>query len=428
MGRFRRHTRGLISENHLDMERHFSLTAWMAALVLALTCCSGPSAKEIAQARSFVAGSARRIITAATRTVSEPGPWEGTRFVQPCDDKVYEGGCWVRDYYYGCLTGEIPPEEMKGVYGWYKSHVDTAGVNAWQVPDVIIHNGAALWVGDRPALDGNPFMVMLAALYYRMTDDRTFLCAEMPFLSRLMENAGKQDGLAFNSDHPNRVGFGFEDSVHMTGKLAYCSVLYYDAAMRAQAICRELDLDGAAFETVARGVKEAFLPTFWDGTCLHASTGLCHGQFDVLAAAYAVSCGLVDERKTARAIVDAFWQYNDELQVNGFYKYVPEAFYHGPEQVWESANQYDWAHVDIYQWGGFWTIGTPHILDAVMKTKGRGAIADVVENLARYVRENGYFEECRNRDGSWRNALYYVQTLGAVDAVLRMWEGEDWTY
>ena len=248
-----------------------------------------------------------------------------------------------------------------------------------------------------------------------------------PYLARLMANADRQDGLAFNSDHPNRVGFGFEDSVHMTGKLAYCSVLYYDASVRALAICRELDLDPSVFEALARGVKNAFLPAFWDGTALHASTGLCSGQFDVLAAAYAVSCGLV-EGKEARAVVDAFWKYNDELQVNGFYKYVPEAFYQSPEQVWESANQYNWAHVDIYQWGGFWTIGTPHILHAVLKTKGRKAVAPMVDALSRYVQENGLFEECRNRDGSWRNALYYVQTLSAVDAVLRMWAGEPWTY
>ena len=126
--------------------------------------------------------------------------------------------------------------------------------------------------------------------------------------------------------------------------------------------------------------------------------------------------------------MDAFWKYNDERQVNGFYKYVPEAFYQSPEQVWESANQYNWAHVDIYQWGGFWTIGTPHILHAVLKTKGRKAVAPMVDALSRYVQENGLFEECRNRDGSWRNALYYVQTLSAVDAVLRMWAGEPWTY
>ena len=400
----------------------------LVALIVPLACsCGSRHAPEITAARAFVAESARRIIPAATRTVSEPGPWQGIRFVQPCDDKVYEGGCWVRDYYYGCLTGEIPPEDMKQVYGWYKSHVDTTGVSAWQVPDVILHNGPALWVGDRPALDGNPFLLMLAALYYRMTGDKEFIRSEMPYLARLMANADRQDGLAFNSDHPNRVGFGFEDSVHMTGKLAYCSVLYYDASVRALAICRELDLDPSVFEALARGVKNAFLPAFWDGTALHASTGLCSGQFDVLAAAYAVSCGLV-EGKEARAVVDAFWKYNDELQVNGFYKYVPEAFYQSPEQVWESANQYNWAHVDIYQWGGFWTIGTPHILHAVLKMKGRKAVAPMVDALSRYVQENGLFEECRNRDGSWRNALYYVQTLSAVDAVLRMWAGEPWTY
>ena len=404
------------------------LNILLVALAAGFASCGSPSGTDISAARAFVKESARRIITASTRTVSEPGPWQGISFVQPCDYPTYEGGCWVRDYYYGCLTGEIAPADMKGVYGWYKSHVDTAGVNAWQVPDVIIHNGAALWVGDRPALDGNPFLVMLAALYYRMSDDEAFIRAEMPFLYALMDNAGKQDGLAYNSDHPNRVGFGFEDSVHMTGQLAYCSVLYYDAALRALEICRELKIDGYPFEDIAKGVKDAFLPTFWDGKVLHASTGLCHAQFDVLAAAYAVSCGLVDDRQTASDIVDAFWQYNDELQVNGFYKYVPEAFYHSPDQVWESANQYEWAKVDIYQWGGFWTIGTPHILNAIMKVKGRKAIKPMVENLAGYVRENGLFEECRNRDGSWRNALYYVQTVGAVDAVLRMWDGEPWTY
>lgn len=393
-----------------------------------ITVYADSMAVELAEARTFVAESARRIIAGATRNVSEAGAWQGIRFVQPCSEGVYEGGCWVRDYYYGCLTGAISPDDIRQVYGWYKSHVATTGTNAWQVPDVIFHDGRPLWVGDRPALDGNPFMVMLATLYYRLTGDEDFIRQEIPFLYALMRHAQKKDGLAYNSNNPNRVGFGFEDSVHMTGKLAYCSVLYYDAAMRAYEVCKELGMEDFPFDDIARKVKEAFLPTFWDGTCLHAATGLCSGQFDVLAAAYAVSCSLVDEEEKARDIVEAFWKYNDELQVNGFYKHVPEAWYHSAEQVWESANQSQWAHVDIYQWGGFWTIGTPHVLDAIAKVKGRQAIAPMVLNLSRYVRENGLFEECRNRDGSWRNALHYVQTVGAVDAVLRMWDGEEWIY
>lgn len=377
--------------------------------------------------KEFVRDNSSIIIKSATRIVAEGSSFDGDEFIQPCDYPTYEGGCWIRDTYYGCLRGTVNKEDIKKTYLRYKSHIELSGLNAYQVPDVILYNGATGWVGDRPALDGNPFMVMFAVLYYRFSGDVQFIKTEMSYLNSLMLNAQTQDGLAYNSDSPNRVGFGFQDSIHMTGKLAYCSVLYYDACKRAELVCSELNITGMSFTSIANSVSSNFLNTFWNGTYLKASTGLCSGQFDIMAACYAVSCGLVTGQ-TATNIIDKVYSYNSELNVNGFYKYVPTEYYYSPTQVWESANQPQWIGVDIYQWGGFWTIGSPHIIDAIQKIKGKDAIKPMVDAMIAYTKSNKLFEECRNLDGTWRNALYYVQTVSAVEICLDIYLGNKWTY
>ncbi|MBQ9819309.1 MAG: hypothetical protein IJM60_03400 [Bacteroidales bacterium] len=377
-------------------------------------------------AAGYVAAASKLCIGEASARVEEEGSFKGLPFVRP-DASIYLG-VFIRDYYYGCLTGMIPVEEMKGVYAYYKAHIDTEGPNAWQVPDVVDAYGIPAWMPgtDRPALDGNAFMVFLAALIYEREGDKAFLREELPYLEKLIENTFRVDGLAYCREDFNRVGFGFQDSVHMTGHLAFCSVLFYDAAVRAERLCQEVGADASAFREVADGVRANFLKTFWTGTFLRASDGLCKDQFDVMAAGYAVSCGLVKGR-TARKMVDAFYRYNDELQVHGFYKYVPEKWYHSPGQVWESGNCV--YPTGIYQWGAYWTVGSPYILGAILKVKGHGAAGPVLRDMLEYViRTDGLFEECRSRDNSYHKAVHYVQSCGAVSVCLRMLQGKEYVY
>lgn len=378
------------------------------------------------EVEAYVSRTSARCIAEATTNVVEEGPFKGIRLVRP-DGGIYLG-VFPRDYYYGTLTGQIPMEDIKAVYAFFKAHIPTEGANAWQVPDVVDNYGVPAWMPgtDRPALDGNAFLVFLAERIYDMGGGKAFLLEELPYLEQLMSHTDRRDGLAWCSRELNRVGFGFQDSIHMTGHLAFCSILFYDAAVRAQRLCKEVGADSSVFKEIARGVRDNFLKTFWTGEFLRASDGLCKDQFDVMAAGYAVSCGLVKGR-TARKMVEAFYRYNDELQVHGFYKYVPERYYFSPGQVWESGNCV--YPTGIYQWGAYWTVGSPYIIGAILKVKGHSATDPVIRDMLEYViSTDGLYEECRSRDNSYHKAIHYVQSCGAVSVCLQMLRGRDYVY
>ena len=269
-------------------------------------------------------------------------------------------------------------------------------------------------------------MVFIASLIYDLSGDKAFVREELPYLEKLVVNTDRRDGLAWCAEDFNRVGFGFHDSIHMTGHLAYCSVLFYDAAVRASRLCKAVGASPKAFDEVAKGVKDNFVRTFWTGEYLKASDGLCSGQYDVMAAGYAVSCGLITG-KTAKKVVESFYQYNDELQSHGFYKYVPEKYYYKPEQVWESGNCV--YPTGIYQWGAYWTVGSPHIIGAILKVKGHEAADPIIRDMIQYVfASGGLMEECRSRDNTYHKAVHYVQSCGAVMTCLRMLQGKESVY
>ena len=377
-------------------------------------------------AQEYMEALSKTCIDEATATVTEEGPFKGMKYVRP--DGGWYLGVYTRDYYYGCLTGQIPVEDIKQVYYFYKAHIATEGKTAWQVPDLLNEDGSPAWMEgtDRPALDGNAFMVFIASLIYDLSGDKAFVREELPYLEKLVVNTDRRDGLAWCAEDFNRVGFGFHDSIHMTGHLAYCSVLFYDAAVRASRLCKAVGASPKAFDEVAKGVKDNFVRTFWTGEYLKASDGLCSGQYDVMAAGYAVSCGLITG-KTAKKVVESFYRYNDELQSHGFYKYVPEKYYYKPEQVWESGNCV--YPTGIYQWGAYWTVGSPHIIGAILKVKGHEAADPIIRDMLQYVfASGGLMEECRSRDNTYHKAVHYVQSCGAVMACLRMLQGKESVY
>ena len=235
----------------------------------------------------------------------------------------------------------------------------------------------------------------IASLIYDLSGDKAFVREELPYLEKLVVNTDRRDGLAWCAEDFNRVGFGFHDSIHMTGHLAYCSVLFYDAAVRASRLCKAVGASPKAFDEVAKGVKNNFVRTFWTGEYLKAS--------------------------------DSFYQYNDELQSHGFYKYVPEKYYYKPEQVWESGNCV--YPTGIYQWGAYWTVGSPHIIGAILKVKGHEAADPIIRDMLQYVfASGGLMEECRSRDNTYHKAVHYVQSCGAVMTCLRMLQGKESVY
>ena len=366
----------------------------------------------LANMKIFADTKGQQIIKDSKKVVTESGRFAGIQITNPATTDTYLG-CWIRDTYYAACCGYISPNELLNVYNLYKTKIYKDSLGIWRVPTVITTEGQTVSVTGVPAIDNNAFYAFIAVLYYELTRDSVWFENEVPYLYTLLTSASYDaDGQIYNNADNNAATFGFYDSVKITGKLAFCNVLYWDALTRVQAVCNRLNID-YDFATKANIIKSLWLPTFWNGTYIKASTALCSGQFDVGAAAYAVSSGMITGTD-AISITDAWYQYRDDLCDNetGMWKYVPTSYYHDSTHVWEAYNQPNWTF-GTYQNGGYWTVMMPYILKAIKFIKGDSIARTYAEKLYNYQYANNNFYEC-NPGGT----MYYCQSVAALRIII----------
>ena len=367
---------------------------------------------------TFNDGVATYSVTNSKHTITEAGDYNGLEYTSPVIGAAYDE-CWIRDFYYTALGGYITDAEILNVYNWYKSHITIIGDYAYWVPDHIGADGTVYYnPGNIPnatkhaPIDGNAYMALLAALYYNNTSSEAFILAELSFLNDLLINSIYADDLVSITAGSLVVSWGFYDAIRIEGKSAFLNVLYYDAFKQMNDICLLLSETGYDFGDYADNIKSLWLSTFWDGTKVKASTGLCSGQFDVNAAAYSIYSGLV-EGGYATNIANAIRSNLPDIEYSGYYQFVPTNFYYDITHVWEG-------YISVvtfgeYQNGGYWTIALPWILNAIKLVDSDKADYLLRKSLTFYM----YY----NKHSEWRNAStngvdYYCANAGQIKKAL----------
>ena len=319
----------------------------------------------LAEGTAYITTRMASVITSSTKTITEAGDYNGKTFVSASINHVK---CYPRDYYYIALGGFVTDANILDIYNWIKSHVATTGDDAYWVADSIGADGTEYYQRtDINALDGPPFLALLALLYYENTGNDAWITGEMDFLEALLINSDYQDNLIYTDSSDPKVSWGFYDEVYMDGKLAFANILYYDALKRLADICVDLELTGYDFATYANNIKAAWTTTFWDGTKVKAATGACAEQFDIPAACYALSSGIV-EGTIATAIRNAIIANTSDIIKYGLVKYVPTAYYHNETQIWEDYDLRVWSTIGNYQNGGYWFVPLQYLIPALKNT------------------------------------------------------------
>lgn len=244
--------------------------------------------------------------------------------------------------------------------------------------------GAEPW-GTYPPADDHFEFVHLAWLLSRQTRDQKFLfrkVGDLTLLDRLRAAFlspvfDRQTGLFSTSLSARAVGFGFCDSVTVTGKVLYPSLLRWRAAKELFDLTKD-----RAFLKVADSISKAIPEAFWDERSgwLMAATEIGQ-QPDVWGTLLALHLGMVGSDravKIRKTVIEAYSR--GTITLESAVRHIPTDHDFSNSSAWEKALPAK----GIYQNGAYWHTPTGWLIEALFrgdKALGRKAFQDYVAHL-----------------------------------------------
>jgi len=291
--------------------------------------------------------------------------------------------------------------------------------------------------GYYPSLDDHFYFVEMAWHAVVVCGREDLLCASVagvPLLERLalafaVPQVDPASGLVVCDESHRGVSFGFTDTIVHTGKLLFCSLLRYRAAVRmADLLARAGDRSAAeAYAGIAATISSGIPGTFAHrGGLLAASTGLS-AQPDVWGSAFAVAIGALAEPAATR-VVDALNQalVSDTIAWKGNIRHVPVDGDFSTSTAWERV--VDRQPRNRYQNGAYWGTPVGWVCEAVARTAPAVAerlaldyVGDLREGDYRQGLTYGAPWECMHPGGDHRqNAVYMCSVTAPLGAFRRL--------
>lgn len=275
----------------------------------------------------------------------------------------------------------------------------------------------------------------------------SFMGKHLIGLSRALNQVPRdhETGLVWSSAANPRIGYGFQDTVALTGGMAYASVLLYEAAATICSAVRRYDLghnNATSFDgcTVSNRIAQNLGRELWnsDAGMLSAASSLGKVQIDVWASAYAalVSSGwswldialpvLPLLSRQSRDSVVAYLSSNTQtLFAAGQSRNLPAA------QVWpqqycvpatvaatappqaprcaSTGSGYDLNPPGYYQNGGYWSVPMFHVLPALALNRSNAQSCALVREFVANVR-------CHEDINEWVDAYGLPRGVGNYSA------------
>jgi hypothetical protein len=307
---------------------------------------------------------------------------------------------YVRDFAYMAESAPefIPAEHLRAVIALLIAHLSPAGL----CPERISNDGEVIYVchGARPAADSPLFLAKLCGAYARRGGDRTFLADLLPALQRTLGTVPVEPdtGLVWIDPAAPHTAYGFTDTIAITGRHLFCSLLRLEAweivGRLAAELGRSADVVSATHE--AQRVR-AHLGLLWseEHHLFLAGSHDCR-QADVWGSAYAGVIGAVDagrHREVAQTLLAQRHRFLLRGQVR--HLLLPE--------VWERRIvEADWTAPGRFQNGAYWGTATGWIAENFERVApGQGL--ELLRELTADFAAHGIWE-CIGPDGYTRIA------------------------
>lgn len=367
---------------------------------------------------------------------------------------------WVRDYAMSLECGLMTEEEI--VHGFLMIARTQQGPKEWKldtgafVPPYAIADhinfdgkpvfypgtyssgpdqGNGIW-GTLPPIDDHYYFIHAGHYIYKNYPDQSILSVKengMEILERMRRafdasGVDEQTQLAATYDDRRAVGFGFCDTIVKAGKLLFCSLLRWRAAMQLAEMCAESgdQKNAKRYASIASKIQESIPKTFVDegeiGGWLRAATISCR-QPDVWGTLFALQLGVLDDETAKRAretVADAVER--GTIEYLAAVRHVPTDHDFNAGTAWERAN----ASLNRYQNGAYWHTPTGWLINAVRpvsKEMSQNLFNTYIKHLSeedfRQGSHKGAPWECFHKRGEGYQTPVYKTSVTLPYAVLK---------
>jgi len=399
-----------------------------------------------------------RVRPGETQADREPNT-TGRTLIVPSGSAYYPA-FWVEDLTLSLDCGFVATDEVKGMFdliletqnGPETWHLDSGAiVPPFAVANHINFTGDPVFFpgtyssgpdqggepyGNLPDLDDDFYVIEIAHWYYQQAEDFSFLTSEikgMPVIDRL-EGAFKvppvddETQLVEVSKEMRGTNFGFMDSVALTGRLLYCSLLRLRAAGHMAFFMDMLGEMQKAdhYRRIRSQIQDSIHSVFaTESGWLLAATGQC-SQHDVWTTARAVYEEILGEQlrqKALDAILDAYKAGTSTCRGNVRHILTTEDW--SEDSAWEVG----FAELNRYQNGAYWGTSSGWYLYALAQIDEEACARFITEYVDELI-ENDYRKEgtvgspleCFHPGENYFQNPIYMTSVTAPLAVLRQLE------
>ncbi len=384
-----------------------------------------------------------RDVVAASRV--RPGekvgdsPANSTRFtlIRPGGRACYPA-MWIRDFSMALDSGFISPEETANHLrliaekqnGPAERHLKSGAIiPPYAIADHINFDGGAVFypgtysAGDDqggepfgirpPTCDHYEFIHIAHHLFKTTGKVEPVMLEHLRGAFEVPEIDEARGGVVSASPATRAVGFGFYDTVYLTGSILFPSLLRIRAAREMAWLTRDQTYSEIA-DTLAAHIAPIFAMENTRWLCAATDVG---NQPDVWGTLYALHLKVLPERARAAALQTIAQELN-QIEYQGAVRHLP--------------GQMTWQRIapgvakDTYQNGAYWHTPTGWLIEALGQVDSQLA-RDVFVRLINHLKEGDFRRgssfnapwECFGRDGKAAQNAVYLASVAAPLAVLR---------
>ncbi len=307
---------------------------------------------------------------------------------------------YLRDFTYMAESAPefIPPEHVRAILALFAARVSPEGL----CPERIGNDGEVFYVchGGRPVTDAPLFFAKLARAYLRHGGDTAWLAEIFPVLERTFATVPVEasTGLVWiDPAHPH-TAYGFTDTIAITGRHFFCSLLRFEAAGILAELADRLGQREPAERYTAEAARiRASLEHLWSpehGLYLAGSAD-CR-QADVWGSAYAGVIGALDPARH-RLVAATLRAGRERFLLRGQVRHLLL-----PEFWQRRVVVAEWTEPGTFQNGPYWGTASGWMAE-MLELAAPGAGLALLRELAADFEAHGIWE-CIGPDGYARVA------------------------
>ena len=326
---------------------------------------------------------------------------------------------WTRDFQYMVeyAGGLLDPKEVEAsiLYllggqrddGCIPDRVNVAGVPVYGPgPEPGVRGGP---IADH-ALDNGAFMAKLVCSYVSLTGDLKFFRQVEPAALKGLDHTRRAaNGLVYNPPDAPLCPYGFTDNIGKTGHLLFCSVLYYDACVQMEQLCRQAKCGDPEEYRLRVALIRRNLDLLWndDAGMFWAADRDCK-QFDIWGSALAAEVGCATDEQADR-IADYLIEHYDGVVQRGQVRHIPAG------ETWQRFMPGRGPRSGTYQNGAFWATPVAWVVPTIARRNPDLAVRMVRDVIADFRRRG--IMECVN--GDYHAVPKYVANATNVYGLLK---------